>query len=650
MIFLHDVFISYKAEEFDDANWVKTALETNGIRCWMAPMSIPGGSNYAKEIPQAIREAKVFVLILSERSQLSTWVPKELDQAINEGKTIMPFMLENCRLKDDFNFYLSNVQRYAAYANKSAAIEKMIREIRAILGTSAEAPAPEAEPAPAPETKIEPAPEPASEPKPAKKTRPEKKPAPKAEKKRDDKKPGRRRVLAIVLAALVVIVGCFAVMNRLRTVVVAGKKYKVSDTYVSIEGARLTEKDVKSLGRFKSLSTLILSGCELPGSGLEGIVSNVRTTLKLSGCGVTDAMLDAAPLAGSSIAYLTLDGNPGVTGLRALAPLAGKLRELSFAGCGVRDLSELQGFTALRDLSCAGNGVSSLEPLSGCAGLERLDASGNALTSLDGLAACEGLRILDAGGNALTSLKALENCIYLTTIRAANNALESLDGLNNATLLTEVDLSGNRIDDVSLLAKSKEKLEKVDLSDNALTDVGALAGCAAIREFRCGGNALTSLDALAGCAELERLDAHGCALTDVSFLSGCEKLYFADLADNRISDVSPIRLQPDKYGTKVDLRGNGIRELSLPAVRYDSLILCGNPIDDLSTLEGASGTKLVFDYSAGIDYTALAQTGFTKFIVLDCPLDTQVALKDTLGTYRVQYMTTQEYNDSEKGN
>ena len=66
----------------------------------MAPACIPGGSSYAVEIPQAIRECKVFVLILSEKSQLSKWVPRELDQAINAGKTVMPFMLENCSLKD----------------------------------------------------------------------------------------------------------------------------------------------------------------------------------------------------------------------------------------------------------------------------------------------------------------------------------------------------------------------------------------------------------------------------------------------------------------------------------------------------------------------------------------------------------------------
>ena len=131
---MRDVFISYKAEELEEASWVKSVLENNGISCWMAPACIPGGSNYAVEIPQAIRQAKVFVLILSSRAQSSQWISREIDLAINEGKIVLPFMLENCALKDDFNFYLTNVQRYAAYENKLAAAEKMITEIKAIIG------------------------------------------------------------------------------------------------------------------------------------------------------------------------------------------------------------------------------------------------------------------------------------------------------------------------------------------------------------------------------------------------------------------------------------------------------------------------------------------------------------------------------------
>ena len=131
-----DVFISYKAEEIEEASWVKSVLESNGISCWMAPLCIPGGSSYAVEIPQAIRQAKVFVLILSSKAQSSQWVSREVDLAINEGKIVLPFMLENCALKDDFNFYLTNVQRYAAYENKLAAAEKMINEIKALVGHS----------------------------------------------------------------------------------------------------------------------------------------------------------------------------------------------------------------------------------------------------------------------------------------------------------------------------------------------------------------------------------------------------------------------------------------------------------------------------------------------------------------------------------
>lgn len=138
-----DVFISYKAEDFKSAAWVKEILETNGISCWMAPGSIPGGSSYAREIPGAIGNCKVLVLILSEKVQRSQWVPRELDQAINENKVIIPFMIEKCELTAEFNFYLSNVQRYEAYANKTKTVEQMLARIRAVLG--ADSPVPEAD-------------------------------------------------------------------------------------------------------------------------------------------------------------------------------------------------------------------------------------------------------------------------------------------------------------------------------------------------------------------------------------------------------------------------------------------------------------------------------------------------------------------------
>lgn len=146
---MHDVFISYSTIDRIQAETVLNVLEKNGIPCWMAPRNIPGGSNYTKEIPIAIRSCQVFVLILSGNAQQSHWVLKELDSAVNMGKVILPFMLEDCQLNDEFNFLLTGAQRYSAYQRKTEALETLVNRIRAITGPKdTAAPAPEAPPAP----------------------------------------------------------------------------------------------------------------------------------------------------------------------------------------------------------------------------------------------------------------------------------------------------------------------------------------------------------------------------------------------------------------------------------------------------------------------------------------------------------------------
>lgn len=132
---MHNVFISYSSIDQLQAETVRSVLEKNGIPCWMAPRDIPGGSNYTKEIPVAIRGCQVFVLILSENAQNSQWVLKELDSAVNLGKVILPFMLEDCQLNDEFNFLLTGAQRYSAYQKKAEAMETLISRIRAITDT-----------------------------------------------------------------------------------------------------------------------------------------------------------------------------------------------------------------------------------------------------------------------------------------------------------------------------------------------------------------------------------------------------------------------------------------------------------------------------------------------------------------------------------
>ena len=154
---MRQVFISYSSKDYAQALTVRNVLEQNGITCWMAPESIPGGSNYTKEIPIAIRECQAFVLMLSNNAQDSHWVLKELDRAVNEGKIILPFQLEDVPLSDEFNFLLTGAQRYDAYQKKTEALKLLVSRIKAIVDANpqpAEEPVqPEPQPQPQPEKK-----------------------------------------------------------------------------------------------------------------------------------------------------------------------------------------------------------------------------------------------------------------------------------------------------------------------------------------------------------------------------------------------------------------------------------------------------------------------------------------------------------------
>ena len=145
---MRQVFISYSTKDQLQAEAVRNVIEQNGITCWMAPRDIPGGSNYTKEIPTAIRGCQAFVLMLSQNAQNSHWVLKELDSAVNEGKTILPFQLEDITLTDEFNFLLTGAQRYDAYQKKSEALQLLISRLKAIINATptTEEPAPEEPP------------------------------------------------------------------------------------------------------------------------------------------------------------------------------------------------------------------------------------------------------------------------------------------------------------------------------------------------------------------------------------------------------------------------------------------------------------------------------------------------------------------------
>jgi len=131
---MQDIFISYSTKNYDDACIIKRVLTKNGFSVFMAPDSIPAGSNYTKEIPRAIQACKVFLLLFSSQAQASIWVPAEVETAFKNQKLIVPFILENCPVTEDFDFLLSRSQRIEAYEKKTEALENMIATLNQVLG------------------------------------------------------------------------------------------------------------------------------------------------------------------------------------------------------------------------------------------------------------------------------------------------------------------------------------------------------------------------------------------------------------------------------------------------------------------------------------------------------------------------------------
>ncbi len=613
---MKDVFISYKAEEIDKATEVKLALEGNGISCWMAPVSIPGGSSYAAEITQAIRGAQVFVLILSPKAQESKWVGKEVDMAINEGKLILPFMVEQCELVDDFSFYLTNVQYYEAYANKSRALETMIKDIKKVLGI--------------------------------KKEEPKKVAPPKPKRPKKSKKIGIKGLLvaSILLVVVAGIVGVF-MPKELDSVKIAGEEYMLSQESFYFRDVTITDNDVKQLKKIKTITYLSFDRCNFETENLYQVVNQVESSLTMNECNLSNQDVEKFDFSTSAIYAITLDDNPELSDLAFLAGLEEDLGTLSVQNCAVENPEILSTFTDLSRLNIAGNGISDISFLSDLTELYELNLADNNISSLEALSNLVILHNVDVSGNQLKSLHGLEKAIELSEIYAANNQIADLNGIANATLISKANFTNNEITDVSLLQKSKDTLRELYVSNNPIGDMSALKDCVKLRILSVNEIGIETIDFVADFAELQFLYAENNNISDMSAIANCNQLIKIDLSDNVIAEVVTPQFENDVI--LLDLSHNQITALNLPPHTYTNIKVYGNVIRDLSCFQEIKSSYLIFDYHTDIDYESLGEADIMGCIIFDCPLDQQVALEDAVG-YGTEFTTEEEYLQKQSEN
>ena len=433
-------------------------------------------------------------------------------------------------------------------------------------------------------------------------------------------------ILSSIVLVIAVTVVAVLVIQANNTVWIAGEKFSKSDTMLTLKEKTLSAEDAENLSRIYHLSTLSLADCELSNVDLNDLFASVGYRLELNNCNISDQQLASVHFEQVSLQALVLDNNPSVTDLSVIQPLGQSISDLSFNHCSVSDLSFLSGFPELCKLSASHNALSSLSALSGCTKLTSLDVSHNNLSNLDGL----------------------EACISLQKINAGDNQIDNINGLANATLLSEVDFSNNRLTDISLLSKSVEKLSKVSLSDNQLTDLDALKGTKKLWILQISNNQIASLKPLSASTELTKLYAAHNKLTDISALSQCTKLVSLDLSDNSIEKTDAIRFDETAYGVSLNVSHNAIRALALPDVKYNDLVVYGNPLTEWSALYTTKGSQLVLDYNDGIHFDAQSGSNYSYYYIFDCPLDQQISIEEVLGSYKVTFTTEQDFLQEQK--
>ncbi len=104
----HDVFISYSSKDKLTADAVCAAMESRGIRCWIAPRDVLPGVPYAAALVNALRDSRIMVLVLSSDANQSQQVLRELERAASRGLAIIPLRIEDVVPSAEMEYYISS--------------------------------------------------------------------------------------------------------------------------------------------------------------------------------------------------------------------------------------------------------------------------------------------------------------------------------------------------------------------------------------------------------------------------------------------------------------------------------------------------------------------------------------------------------------
>jgi TPR repeat protein len=105
----HDVFISYSSKDKTTGDAVCAKLESEGIRCWIAPRDVTPSMEWSECIIDAIQECRIMVLVFTTSSNESPQIHREIERAVNHGVAVLPFRTEDILPDKALEYFIGDV-------------------------------------------------------------------------------------------------------------------------------------------------------------------------------------------------------------------------------------------------------------------------------------------------------------------------------------------------------------------------------------------------------------------------------------------------------------------------------------------------------------------------------------------------------------
>jgi len=87
---MFQVFLSYASEDLAFAEALAAALESEGLRTFLAPRGVSGGSDWRVRLRDELDHCNACIAVLTDAFRRSRWCDQEVGYAMGSGRPVIP--------------------------------------------------------------------------------------------------------------------------------------------------------------------------------------------------------------------------------------------------------------------------------------------------------------------------------------------------------------------------------------------------------------------------------------------------------------------------------------------------------------------------------------------------------------------------------